>query len=501
MIRFHIFILVAIINVRAQKLEIANINEQPLLTLITGKCKIQTGNIKVIHPINLTNIEITVNLLTNVVHQKTNNHLTEIAKYKMKELYSNLVEIKPRNHRERRSLESIGTAWKWVAGNPDAEDLRIINKTMNELITSNNEQYQVNEQLNNRLNTITRTINGIIESKVKNRIILDEMETIIIIMKIDVINKLLEDIAEAVILSKLTVTSNKILSLNEIFIIKKILEEQGIQTDLPDEALNLVQPSVAVNDHTLLYIINVPQMSKEEGSIVRIVPTPKNGQIIKQFPDYLIKIGETLYTTNQPTKYIQRSTYIREYSDNCIQPLIEGKTSKCSTKESSKTKISLLTDGMLLINNALNDLLQSDCGPDDRNLTGNFLISFSNCSIYYRNESFISSTKEITTNILHGAMHNFAMDLQPEDDVLKLINNLTVSNRRKIDHVYLMQYNNKLWDWSLLGGISISTALTITISVFAFIIYRKSLYTILSKLTRKRKPKTPSPGDQPNQDA
>lgn len=254
-----------------------------------------------------------------------------------------------------------------MAGSLDAEDLRIINKTMNELITSNNEQYQVNEQLNNRLNTITRTINGIIEGKVKNRIILDEMETIIIIMKIDVINKLLEDIAEAVILSKLTVTSNKILSLNEIFIIKKILEEQGIQTDLPDEALHLVQPSVAVNDHTLLYIINVPQMCKEEGSIVRIVPTTKNGQIIKQFPDYLIKIGETRYTTNQPTKYIQRSTYIREYSDNCIQPLIEGKMSKCSTKESSKTKISLLTDGMLLINNAMNDLLQSDCGPDDHN--------------------------------------------------------------------------------------------------------------------------------------
>ena len=65
---------------------------------MTGKCKIQTGNINVIHPINITEIETTVNLLTNVVYQKTNNYLSQIAKHKIKELYSNLVEIRPRDH-------------------------------------------------------------------------------------------------------------------------------------------------------------------------------------------------------------------------------------------------------------------------------------------------------------------------------------------------------------------------------------------------------------------
>lgn len=128
---------------------------------------------------------------------------------------------------------------------------------MNELIDSNNQQYQVNQQIGNRLNAITKTINEIIENKVKNRIILDEMETIATMMKIDIINKVLEDIAEAVILSKVSIASNKILSLNEIFIIRRILEDQGIKTDLPDEILSLVQPSIAVNQQTLLYIIKI----------------------------------------------------------------------------------------------------------------------------------------------------------------------------------------------------------------------------------------------------
>lgn len=64
---------------------------------------------------------------------------------------------------------------------------------MNELITSNNEQYQINEQLNNLLNTIIKIINEIIQNMAKNRIALDEIDTIVTIMKIDVINKLLED--------------------------------------------------------------------------------------------------------------------------------------------------------------------------------------------------------------------------------------------------------------------------------------------------------------------
>ena len=99
-------------------------------------------------------------------------------------------------------------------------------------------------------------------------------------------------------------------------------------------------------------------------------------------------------------------------------------------------------------------------------------------------------------------MHNLFIHQLPERDVLQIINNMTIANRKKIDHVYLMQFNSKLGDWSLLGGISISMILTVTISVFAFLIYRKSFYTIISKLARKRKAKMPSrTDDKLNQDA
>lgn len=500
--KFLLFLIsFSITIIHGQRLEIKNLNDQPIIQLVIGKCRIQTGNINIIHPINITDLEVTVDLLTNIIYHKTNNYLSQIAKHKTKELHSNLLEIRPRNYRSRRSLEPIGTAWKWIGGSPDATDLRIINQTMNELITSNNQQYKVNEQLGNRLAAITKSINDIIESKTKNKILLDEIDTIITIMKIDIVNKLLEDIAEAVILSKLSISSNKILSLSEISIIKSILEEQGIITDLPDEALNLVKPSIAVNGKTLLYIIKIPQVNQEEGSLLRIVPLASRGQIITESPNFLIKLGKELYSTTQPNEYIQRSTYINKYSDHCIQPIIEGRASKCSTKESLQTKIQALTEDMILISTARNGLLKSNCGPDNRNITGNILVSFSNCSIQYNNQTFSSTTKKINTIMLEGAMHNILIDQQPEENVLEIINNMTITNRKKIDHVYLMQFNSKLWDWSLLGGISISTTLTITMSIFAILIYRKSLYRILTKIARKKESKSPSSGDQPNQDA
>lgn len=483
-------------------MEISNLNDQPLLTILAGKCRIQTGTITIIHPINITDIELTVNLLTNVVYQKTNNYLTQIAKHKIKELYSNLVEIRPRDHRGRRSIESIGTAWKWIGGSPDATDLRIINQTMNELIINNNQQYRVNEQIGNRLQAITKTINEIIENKSKNKILLDEMDTIATIMKIDIINKLLEHIAEAITLSKMSLLSKKILAPNEISVIKTILEDQGIITDLPDEMINLVKPSIAVNGKSLLYIIKVPQVQQTEASILRLIPISKKGQIISEYPNFLIKSEKKLFSTTQPHEYIQRSTYLTSFSDDCVEPLIEGKTSKCTTKPSILPKIQLVTDNMLLINNAKNDLLHSDCGPDDRNLTGNIVITFFNCTIHCRNQTFSSNVREMETTIIQGAMHNLILSQHPEEDALETMNNLTIANRKKIDHVYLMQFSNKLWDWSLLGGISISMILTITISIFAFLNYRKSLFKVLSKLSRKKKAKMPSPtNNTQNQDA
>lgn len=486
----HIILIVVIFQINCQEIEIANLNSNPILTLRIKSCKIQTGNVYIIHPINTTNLELTINSLTNLAYKKINNHLSEIVKLKIKLLYSNFIQIQPRK-RLARSLNLIGTTWKWISGSPDAEDLHIINTTLNNLIESNNQQYKVNEQIGKRLESLTRAVNKVIESKHENQIILNEIETITTIINIDLINKILEEIQDAILWTKISVANSKILTTQEIHTIRVLLEDQGVYTDLPDEALNLVQPKIAVNHETLLYILRVPKLEREESAILQIHPLNNNNSMIRKYPTHLIKSSHGLFTTTKPDEFIQRSSYISKYSDQCISSLILGKKSYCTTRRENSTEAQLITDNQLLVTNAKSELLKTDCGPDNRILEGNFLITFYNCTVTIRNQQFSSISRIVQPSIIQGAMYNLIIHHQLEEDDINYLNNKTITNRKMINHVYLKQFTNQLWHWSLFGGLTLSTIITITLAVFALLYYRQTVRYFISKLT-KRDPKSSS---------
>ena len=91
---------------------------------------------------------------------------------------------------------------------------------MNTLIENNNIQYQVNRQLGQRIKILTNEMEKLIEDKQTNEPIIDEIDSLTTIINIETINKILEEIQEAITLSKVSVTSNKILSPREIHMIK-----------------------------------------------------------------------------------------------------------------------------------------------------------------------------------------------------------------------------------------------------------------------------------------
>lgn len=179
-----------------------------------GPCKIQTGNIRIKHPINLTDLEIPINQLTNLIYQKqkNNNVLNQVGKHKIRELYSNFLQIKPITNKRTKRWDITGTTWKWIAGNPDAQDLRIIDKSLNQLVSENNHQVKIDTQIGNSISELTSAINQIIGKQHINQIILDEIDVITTILNIDTINKILFNIQEAKIFSKMHVTNSKMLS-------------------------------------------------------------------------------------------------------------------------------------------------------------------------------------------------------------------------------------------------------------------------------------------------
>uniref|UniRef100_A0A1W7R678 Retrovirus-related env polyprotein from transposon gypsy n=1 Tax=Aedes albopictus TaxID=7160 RepID=A0A1W7R678_AEDAL len=485
-------IIVLASTMMCQELSIRNLHQDSILMQQLGPCKIQIGNIRIIHPINLTDLELTINQLTNLVYNRNNNNnvLTEISKHKIRELYTNLLQIKPRTHYRRKRWDVIGTTWKWIAGSPDAQDLRIINGTLNELINENNNQYKVNEQISQRIGELTKVINQIVERTQSNQILLNDIDIITTILNIDIINRILTGIQEAILFSKAHITNSKVLSMKEINIIKTMLNNQGVQVDLPDEALNFVTPKIATSKDTLLYIIHVPQLETDESMIIRIFPLTINNSIIEDYPTFVIKHGKQLWTTSKPEDYVQLSTFIRKYEDLCILPLIRGTTTHCNTKVDNETTMQLITNNKLLITNAHNNELSSDCGPDNRKLSGNFIVSFSNCTINFMQKKFTSTEIIDESDTIQGALHNLIVNNHPSfKNDIATINNITLLNRNQLAKVFLQQQSIDIWKWSLLGGMSLSTTLVVIAFIIITFHLRESIHRIARKITKRRKPK------------
>lgn len=488
----YLLIISTIHGMLCQELMIKNLHHDVILMQRVNPCKIQTGNVRIIHPINLTDIEITINQLTNLVHTKTtnNNILTEISKHKIRELYTNLLQIKPRIHHRTRRWDIIGTTWKWIAGSPDAQDLRIINGTLNDLIKENNMQYKVNEQVGQRIQQLTNVINQIIEKTHSNQLLLNEIDMITTILNIDIINKILVGIQEAILFSKVRITNSGILSIKEINLVKTMLSNQGVQVELPDEALNFVTPKIATSRDTLLYILHVPQLEVEESTIIRIYPLINNNLIIKDFPIFVIKQGRRLWTTSRPEDYVQLSSYIRRYDDSCIFPLIMGTESHCITEFNNETSAQLIASNKLLVTNAFNNHLSSDCGPDNRNLTGNFVVSFSNCTINFSQKNYTSAEIINESDTIQGALHNLLVSNHPSNNHdIGTINNRSLFNRKQLSEVLLQQGSTEVWKWSLLGGLSLSTTVLIISFVIIIVHLKQSIHRVSRKITKRRKPK------------
>lgn len=136
---FKFFFLLAFTQILSQHLEIDDLHQNPILLLKEQNCYIQTGIIKIVHPINLTSLEENVSLFINISRKidKTFPLASLIVR-------NNLYKLKPMKRARQKRWDIIGKGWKWLAGNPDADDLRIINSTFNSLIDQSNEQIKIN---------------------------------------------------------------------------------------------------------------------------------------------------------------------------------------------------------------------------------------------------------------------------------------------------------------------------------------------------------------------
>lgn len=480
------FILIAIALTTSENLEIRNLNNDPLLLLKINDCKLQIGYIKIIHPINITNLENNVYLFSKLARQIDRDlPISNLILQKSRELVNNLHQLKPMRPRRTKRWDTLGTAWKWIAGSPDADDLKIINTTLDELITENNHQTRINNIINTRIDEMATTVNRLIEGQaLQNKILLKELDAVTLLLFMDTTNSILEDLEDTILRTRIELANSKLLSLKEILTIETLLNEQGIQTNFPEEALNYAKPKIATRGDLLLYILQIPKV-KGNCEIIRIFPLTIQNTVITDLPPYVVRSENDLFSTTEPGSTIQQDTFLEPLKDNCSLHIVLGRESHCNATFDDTTRFELIANNKILINNAKGSQMKSNCGPHNRTLDGNFIITFYNCSVQVGDHLFTSEELASNAKELQGAFPSLAIKWNiAQQHSIPRIQDQTIHNRKQLEHIKLKQFEHRNLLLGAFGGLSTTMVIFIIITITC--IFRKRVVIRIG--TRKDEP-------------
>lgn len=457
---FTIIILISLFATCQLEVQILDYTNSQLISVHLGQTRLQNGNFKLIHVLNLTDYEqITHNLNVEINKNslKSSTNLPFIL-HDIIQIKNLLERIKPRH---KRSINAMGTIWKWIAGTPDHEDHQIVVNKMNGLLTNNERQRIINRDSIERINVLTNTTNQILKT-VKS---LEQVHKTIedtIINKLKIIKDELLNIEYALQWARVGVINSFILSENEILEAKTFLDNEKFPYNNLEEALGFASIRIATDESTILYIVNLPVIDKDVCEKILIKPVKKHQTIVKINSEEIIKCNNKFYEIEKNCNQFNdlsicsKNNLLDISETNCIPPLLNSKKHDCIIINNQHVpSVQELSKGMLFLNQFEGFLEIS--GNKSYQLSGTYIINFHNDTITVENKTFIS--RELTT-------------LNPLPAVLQLSNiNSTTQEVLSLEMMKELQTTNvdELDLISTKGNIMFSLNLVLTaILIFGF---------------------------------
>lgn len=205
--------------------------------------------------IDLNQYETSTNEIIPILNANRNHSLHPYLNHEIQQIQNLIHNLKPRH--VKRSLNFIGSAWKWIAGNPDHEDFVTIKEKINNVLKNNNKQVIINNLYNERINNITKISNEIIKLLKENEAYNNEILTNVQ-YKIKLFKEELENIIYAIHWAKLGIINSLVLSKQEMNLAISTMSEEKLPFNTVEEALNFSEVKIISNSISILYIINNP---------------------------------------------------------------------------------------------------------------------------------------------------------------------------------------------------------------------------------------------------
>ncbi|XP_053969201.1 uncharacterized protein LOC128870575 [Anastrepha ludens] len=414
-------LLLLIIPLATGEFRILDYTNSQLATFNTGWTKIQNGTYKIIHTIDTDEYQRTLNELNSTIRHKItpDNSLLPFLLHEMSEIQSFLSRLKPKVN--KRSINAIGTAWKWLTGSPDHEDLVMLENHINNLLENNNNQLIINRAMSGRINNITEVSNKIFKILKDKEDVQHDM-AVNIKFKLQLIKDEIININYAIHWAKVGIVNSYIFSNVEMKLIKEIIEKNNIPFTNIEEAFEFSNVKIASSNSKIVYLIEIPITDNNLCESLLIKAIKKGNRLYKIPFEKIIRCQNKIFgkksncKEHNEIKICTKENIVDISNSTCIPHLLKSRSPSCITINNQHIPTVLeVLPGIILLNR-FNDTVHID--KEKINLTGSFAIQYHNSTIIINNQTFLS--KEISSGKPLPAVLQPNATLTAEEELLSL---------------------------------------------------------------------------------
>lgn len=359
-------------------------------------------------------------LNSTIRHKITSgNPLLPFLYHEVTEIQGFLSRLKPKVN--KRSINAIGTAWKWLTGSPDHEDLVILENHINNLLENNNNQLIINRAMSERINNITEVSNKIVKL-LKDREDIQHDIAVDIKYKLQLIKDEIININYAIHWAKVGIVNSYIFSNSEMNLIKEIIEKNNIPFNNIEEAFEFSNVKIASSNFKILYLIEIPITDNNLCESLLIKAIKKGNKLYKIPFEKIIICNNKIFgkkskcEEHNQIKICTKRNIVDISNSTCIPHLLKSRPSNCITINNQHIPtVQELLPGIILLNQ-FNDTIRID--KEEIDLTGSFAIQYHNSTITIDNQTFLS--KEISSGKPLPAILQPNSTLTAEEELLSL---------------------------------------------------------------------------------
>lgn len=407
----------------------------PLISLKEGRGWIIDGNFKLVHVIDLGRFEEMLGKLDEIIYDNLKEQdRKQLIQYHLNQTRERIDLLKGKSLRKRRSINWIGSAWKWIAGNPDAADWDQILRAEEKIALNNNQQYKINNkifgitaEITGKINLLISRVNNGIKDSISGRIEQDILNEIL------VVKGEINEIVRACQIAKKGLINTNLLDKEEIGRLVNEIETLPYANEI--EAIEYGTPAVFTNETILLYILSMPKVRKDEFNLLQTrASIIENKQIDLKFNKMLVNhqetygiIGDCLSISN--TTVCSETALEKVPEEDCVARLLKGGSAACTYRTNTNEITELINSDTIFLTNFKGEVKSNNF---QRTLEGTFILQMQNETVQINKKTFRSHTITVL-QALPPALTN----ITKQDNKLDLgyVHNIGLTNIERLSNL------------------------------------------------------------------